>query len=114
MSIEYRGKVRAHDVEASWEAAATQTRSKSAVVQAVILWLLERHGAMTDERLVELYREMAAEFDTVPRVTPQSVRTNRHALHVQASVIMTGERRRTRLGNTATVWSLAPSVGSAA
>jgi len=106
VDTEFRGKVRNRDVEASWEAAATQTRSKSGIVQEVILWLFAKHGAMTDERLVELYREESVTRESIPRVTPQSIRTNRHTLWVDAKVTNTGERGRTRLGNTATIWAI--------
>lgn len=106
-ALEYRGKVRERDPEASWEAAARQTTQKVELIRSTICTLLGTHGPMTDEQLVDRFEAYAWLNPSVPNVTPQSIRTRRKALNVEGLVRDTGNRGRTRTGNTATIWAVA-------
>ncbi|MBF4512023.1 hypothetical protein ITJ66_05925 [Plantibacter sp. VKM Ac-2885] len=106
MTVELEGKVRAHSREESWEAAGRQTKSKTEAVKATILTLLRRHGGMTHEELVDRYEASAWLDESIPKVTPQSVRSRAHELFVEAKITDAGRRGRTRTGNTATVWEV--------
>lgn len=94
----------------SIEAAALQTRERVTTVQIVILDIL-RDRARTDEAIVDEYERRAAEFPSVPRATPQSIRSRRAELVAKGHVIATGHVGFTRYGNKATVWAL--SIGRA-
>lgn len=104
--VEYRGKVREHGRETSWDAAARQTEPKSSAVKATITSLLNRYGEMTDEQLFDRYEAAAYMDGDIPKVTATSVRTRRHEMHVDAKVTDTGRRGRTRAGSTAIIWAV--------
>jgi hypothetical protein len=104
MSLEYRGRVRGSNPDTSWDAAAKQTTSKVERVQGAILDLLTRLGSQTHESLVEAYQGAAFLDDSIPDVTPQSIRTRARALATAGRIVDTGERRPTKAGATAAVW----------
>lgn len=106
-TVEYRGKVRARDVETSWAAAQRQSDVRVDAVKVVILSLLGAYGPTTDETLVDRYEAYAWTHPSIPKVTPQSIRTRRHALKLENKVTDTGRRAPTRAGSTATVWAVA-------
>ncbi|UFS58919.1 hypothetical protein [Subtercola endophyticus] len=106
MSVEFKGKVRARDGEPSWEAAARQNDEKVDAVKDAIVYLLNAYGKSTDEELVDLYEAYVFTNPSTPPVTPQSVRTRRHALLLEGRVVNTNERRRTRSGSTGAVWAV--------
>jgi hypothetical protein len=102
----FEGKVRDRDTDTSWDAASRQTEDKLAAVQQTIVVLLGTRGDMTDEALVDAYTEYRESRPQVANVTPQSIRTRRHELHVAGRVKDTGRRLPTRAGSTAAVWSI--------
>lgn len=105
-TVEYRGKVRGRDPEASWEAASLQAESKVSRVQGVVVSLLDTYGPMTDEQLVEQYTAYAFMDSSVPNVTPQSIRTRRHEATIKGLVVNTGRHALSKLGNKATLWAV--------
>lgn len=94
------------DPGTSTAAGALQTTAHKQHVKAVITALLSEHGPLTDDQLVELYRERAHAYTSVPLVTPQSVRTRRSELVHEGHVREAGLGK-SALGNRASTWTLA-------
>lgn len=113
MAGTFNGLVRDRNPDTSWDAAAKQTTSKREALQAAIRVLLATQGDLTDEQIADAYVEYQRTRSWLPLTTPQSLRTQRHALHVAGTVRDTGERRPTRAGSTAAVWTLTPFGASA-
>jgi len=108
MTGQFDGIVRDRDPETSWDAAARQTDERVNHLQAAISVILGTRGPLTDEQLVDEYDAYRASRPRVLAVTPQSIRTRRHELHVAGKVRPTGQRRATRSGSSGTVWELVP------
>ena len=105
---QFDGLVRDRNPDTSWDAAAKQTTSKREALRDAIRVLLATHGNLTDEELADAYVDYQRGRDWLPMTTPQSLRTQRKWLEVNSVVRDTGERRRTRSGSTAAVWTLSP------
>lgn len=96
-------------IDTCTSSAADETLSSAAKerVAAAITVILSEHGALTDERIVDLYQARAGDHPTVPWVTPQRIRTAR------AELVRVGQVRNAELlaysslGNRATAWTLA-------
>lgn len=74
-STEYRGKVRARDRDTSWEAASSQTNTKTAALQILIYRELLEYGPKTDE-------ELLIRIGRLQPVSPSGIRTRRHELEL--------------------------------
>lgn len=98
---------RPHDPETSWDAAEAQTATRRQLVQAAIVTLINSHGPLSDERLVDLYEAHRFIHPSVPAATPQSIRTRRNELVVDGKVRAASKRGRTRTGSTCQLWTLA-------
>ncbi|WP_022891225.1 hypothetical protein [Agromyces subbeticus] len=98
---------RPHDPETSWNAAEAQTTSRRQLVQAAIVTLINNHGPLSDERLVDLYEAHCFMHPSVPPATPQNVRTRRSELVAEGKVRAASQRGRTRTGSTCQLWTLA-------
>jgi hypothetical protein len=101
--VEFRGKVRDRDPESSWEAAASQTRGKVSVVKTAVFALLAAPGH-TDESLYAAYLAYCDGHSSMPRVSPQSVRTRRAELVQQGLVKDSGRLGRSERGNKSIIW----------
>ncbi|GAA1768449.1 hypothetical protein [Agromyces humatus] len=98
---------RPRDPETSWEAADAQTTTRRQLVQAAIVTLINNHGPLSDERLVDLYEAHRFMHPSVPEATPQSIRTRRNELVVEGKVRAASQRGRTRTGSSCQLWTLA-------
>lgn len=94
------------DSGTSIEAAVAASPTIRAHVQATIVTLLKEYGPLTDEEIVERYLARAGSHPFVPLVTPQRIRTARHALVLDGQVHDTQALGFSRLGHRATVWGL--------
>ena len=91
----------------SADADATASRATRERVRAVITTILRERGALTDEEIGEEYAKRAGSHPLVPVVTPQRIRTARASLVRDGLVRDSHALGFSRLGNRATVWTLA-------
>ena len=95
------------DTGTSTRADAVASKATRERVRAVITTILREHGAMTDEEIGEEYAKRAGSHPLVPVVTPQRIRTARASLVRDGLVRDSHALGFSRLGNRATVWTLA-------
>ena len=99
--IPVSARARKFDPETSHDAA--KTVQNLSFVQKAIQSILTLNK-LTDEELVEFY-ERLAEIGEVPKASPQSIRSRRKELVEAGLAFATRERRSTRYGRKAIVWS---------
>lgn len=104
-TTEYRGKVRANDPNTSWEAASAQTPERVSRTKKAILLLLA-DGPRTDDELSAAYSRLSTVEQDYKPVTPQAIRTSRHALEQAGLVTANPEPGRSMYGNPSTRWEL--------
>ena len=94
-------KARNTDPHTSHAAAASVTLETLTQTQALVLQMLQTHGAMTDEQLCM----RMAEDQRLP-VSVSGVRTRRSELVAAGKIVDTGQRVPTRTGRQAIVWGM--------
>ena len=94
-------KARNTDPETSHAAAASVTLETLTQTQALVLQMLQTHGAMTDEQLC-----MRIADDQRSPVSVSGVRTRRSELVAAGKIVDTGQRVPTRTGRQAIVWGM--------
>lgn len=94
------------DTSTSSDAAESLARSNKERVAAAITVILSEHGPLTDDQIVELYTDQASAHPSVPRVTPQRIRTARSALVHAGQVRDANLLAYSKLGHRATAWTL--------
>lgn len=95
------------DTGTSSNADQTLSRAAKERVAAAITVILSEHGPLTDDQIVELYAEQLNAHPSVPRVTPQRIRTARSALVHAGQVRDANLLAYSKLGHRATAWTLA-------
>ncbi|MFB8893571.1 hypothetical protein [Microbacterium plantarum] len=91
----------------SLEADASLNLSNLARMQAAIVSLLAKHGAMTHDELIDAYGKRAESTETIPFATDQSIRTRTSELVHRGLVRAAADPGRSRHGRRATRWVLA-------
>ncbi len=91
----------------SAHADAVASRATRDRVRAVIITILSECGVLTDEEIIDQYSQRAGSHPLVPVVTPQRIRTARASLVRDGLVRDSHAIGFSRLGNRATVWTLA-------
>lgn len=102
-----RARPMAIDAGTSSDAAESLDRSDRERVAAAITVILSEFGALTDEQIVDRYTARAGANPSVPRVTPQRIRTARSELVHVGQVRDANLLAFSKLGNRATAWTLA-------
>lgn len=72
-------------------------------VQKAVYILLAKYGPMTDEQLIDRYREAGRSSQKVPSASDSSIRTRRSEL-VEAGLVRAAGEARTRSGRLAQLW----------
>lgn len=91
----------------SFEADLLTDEETLGKVKAIILDLLRQHPeGITDCDIERHYNQRVSTNRSVPKVTPQRLRTARAALRDQGHVVDTGHLGYSAYGNPATVWGL--------
>lgn len=101
-----RARAMAVDDGTSRDADDTLSRTDRERVTAAITVILSEAGALTDEQIVERYQARAGDHPSVPRVTPQRIRTARAELVRDGQVRDAQLLAFSALGNRATAWTL--------
>lgn len=95
------------DAGTSVEADLSLAEPQRTRVRAAVIAILREAGALTDEQIVERFVARASAHPSVPRVTPQRIRTARAELVRDGRVRDAEMLAFSRLGNRATAWTLA-------
>jgi hypothetical protein len=101
-----RTRPMALDHETSGIAAAKARRTVS-ILQTQVLGLLARHKCgLIDEHIVEAYNAHQFLNPSLPKATPQAIRTARAGLCRLGFVVDSKRRGRTALDNPAVIWTV--------
>lgn len=106
IDVPIKHKFSPNDGETSWQAAASQTKSKSLHVYTELLSAYERHGDMNDDEM----RHKIADFLAEHGYAPETVTNRRNDLVKSGWVEWKGYRRVGDSGSPMNVWGLAPAA----